>query len=542
MDLRAFIKNNREWLAAISTGILLSIAYPPAEVSELAWLALVPLLLILKNSKMSFRLGFTTGAVFWIANLYWISRVTIAGWLVLALYCSIYFGLFAAAYPLLRRTLPSNWWGNLSLMLTGALLWSGLEWLRGRLFTGFSWNQLAVSQYANTVIIQSADWGGIYAVSALIMVMNLAIALTIERYVDKRGEWGRRPHTELIAAVMLVAVFFAYGIDRVSIEPAEDGRSARLALVQPNVEQTEKWDEAHISMIYERLERLSLSALPFADVIVWPETAVPEFLRDSPRCLDLIARLHNGHSQLLIGSMDYEVADVGDYIYYNSAFLIDERGHLAGRYDKQHLVLFGEYVPFERYLTFLGALTPIEASFTPGDEPTILELGPEKIPSAVLICFEDTFAHLARNAVKKGARLLVNQTNNAWFDPTSGSRQHLAQNVFRTVENRVPMVRCANTGISGLIDAQGRVKDILTDADGSVMTEGFLTVRPVAAPDDMELTVQTTSNGLFGRVCASLAGLILIRLGFDRCKRRQARVKKQTANSANLNSKNGTDC
>ncbi len=521
MDLKVFIKSNRAWIVAVLTGILLSIAYPPLEISELAWFAVVPLLLLIRNSHKPFRLGLATGAAFWIANLYWIARVTIAGWLVLALYCSIYFGLFAATYPLLRRNLPRNWWGNLALMFSSALLWSGLEWLRGRLFTGFSWNQLAVSQYANTVIIQSADWGGIYAVSALIIFMNLAIALTIERYLEKRGDRGRRPHTELIAAVMLVALFFAHGIEKVSVEPPKDARSATLALVQPNVEQTEKWDEDHISMIYERLERLSLSALPFADVIVWPETAVPEFLRDSPRALDLIAKLHDGKTQLLIGSMDYEVADAGEYIYYNSALLIDERGHLIEKYDKQHLVLFGEYVPFERYLAFLGALTPIEASFTPGDKPTILNLGPQNIPSAVLICFEDTFAHLARNAVKKGARLLVNQTNDAWFDPSSGSRQHLAQSVFRTIENRVPMVRCANTGISGLIDAQGRVRDILTDAEGSVMTEGFLTVSPRPALDDMELTFQTASNGLFGRICAAIAAIMLLWLCCDRWNRRR---------------------
>jgi apolipoprotein N-acyltransferase len=190
--------------------------------------------------------------------------------------------------------------------------------------------------------------------------------------------------------------------------------------------------------------------------------------------------------------MDTAWLDGGERRYYNSSFLFDTNGSIVAGYDKQHLVLFGEYVPLDEYLPFMKAMTPISASFSKGSTGTVFRL-PEKegFAFSVLICFEDTMARLARKAVRNGARLLVNQTNDAWFDVSSGSRQHMIHCVFRCIENRVAAVRATNTGISCRIDRYGRVMDVLDDGQGQHLVAGFKVVSPALRPVDEEQTFYT---------------------------------------------------
>lgn len=496
--------------AAVLTGLLLAAAFPPLELREAAWIALVPLLVAVRfvSPRDALRLGFAAGALGWLLSIHWLSRVTVAGWCLLSLYCALYVGAaawFAARWW--RRHGTDRFLPNLAFMAGLAAWWAGLEWVRSHFATGFPWNALGVSQYRNAALLQVAAWGGVYAVSALIVWVNAGIAATVLRYAERGGRWGRRPHPELFAAFLLVALAFAGGVYRIRGMDLGETR-LRAALIQTNIPQDDKWDEAKVELIYQRLRDLTLAALHSGplDLVIWPESALPDDVRSSPPSYDLVYTLCTNGVPILVGSMDTEWPDAGPPRYFNSTFLFDAEGMLAGAYDKRHLVPFGEYVPLRRLLPFMKAMTPIPDSFTPGRTSTVFRLSSPPVSFSALICFEDTVAPLARTSVRNGARLLVNQTNDAWFDPSSASRQHMAQCVLRCVENAVPAVRVANTGVTCHIDRRGAVRAILADDRGGTVFEGFIPVTVEVPPDDMPLTFYTRHGDLFA-VTALLAGL-----------------------------------
>lgn len=493
------------WLGAVLSGVLLTVSFPPLEWKELAWLALVPLLLSIRHAspRRALQLGCVAGTVFWLFNIYWLTRVTIPGWIALSLYCALYTGVFAmAASWLMRQWGTQRWHTNLALILLLPLAWAGLEYARSTLFTGFAWNPLGGSQYDRISLIQVAVWGGVYLVSALVLMINTAIALTVLRYVRVRGHWGRRPHPELMFAFLLLVLVFIYGV-RVVRDGQPGGTPVRVSLIQPNIPQYEKWTREFVDTIYDRLYTLTHMALRAGepDLVIWPETAVPDFIRTSRRSYDLVEKLTALRTPILVGSMDIALDEDGPPRYFNSSMLFADEGELIEVYDKQHLVMFGEYVPLEGLLPFLRAMTPIQASFDAGRESTVFRLEQPEAAFAVLICFEDTVAALSRRAVRAGARMLVNQTNDAWFDPSSASLQHMTHSVFRAVENRVPVVRAANTGISCSIDVFGRVTE---DPMGS-MVHGFKTTRVDVAPEDLSYTFYTRHGDVFGWIGVGIA-------------------------------------
>lgn len=497
------------WIVATASGALLYAAFAPLEISEAAWIALVPLMVALRfqaERAGAFRMGLLAGAVFWIASIWWLSRVTIVGWLVLAMYCAIYIGLFALAiHEWLRRFGAERILPNLGMMVFAACAWAGLEWFRSTFATGFAWNPLGASLYRNIALLQPAAWGGAYAVSALIVWVNAGIAVTVIRYIERRGRWGRRPHVETMLGVLVLALTFWGGARRAQ-SLADGPRELRVALIQTAIPQDEKWDAEKVELIYSRLSDLTRAAhrAGTPDLVIWPETALPDDVRYSQPSYDLVYALCQLGAPILVGSMDSEWPEDAKPRFFNSSFLFDTEGRVVERYDKQHLVMFGEYVPFQQALPFLKAMTPIQESFTAGTNATIFRLEQPSVSFATLICFEDTVSHLARRAVKAGARLLVNQTNDAWFDPSSASRQHMAQCVLRVVETGVPALRAANTGVTCWIDRRGVVASVLQDANGGTIFPGFLNVMARPAPDDLDLTfyarhgdVLPISAGLF---------------------------------------------
>jgi apolipoprotein N-acyltransferase len=256
--------------------------------------------------------------------------------------------------------------------------------------------------------------------------------------------------------------------------------------------------------------------------VVWPETAVPDDILRSRRSYDLVSGLLTNGVPILVGSMDTEW--IGDYrpVHYNSSFLFEpDQGPLQG-YDKRHLVLFGEYVPLQRFLPFMTAMTPIQASFTPGSTSTVFRLEEPDITFSALICFEDTVAHLARESVRNGARLLINQTNDAWFDVSAASRQHMAQCVFRCVENRVPAVRVGNTGVSCCIDPYGRVYDVLEKKDGGTVFPGFKNTSVLVPPPDRAPTFYTRKGDMLGGSAAMLSVTLFLAMVLPHLLRRRA--------------------
>lgn len=515
------LSSKRRWqvgwrlLACVISGGLLASAFPPIEGSEAAWVALVPILLIARFSGpwAALRWGFLSGMAFWLCSLTWLLQlgrtgvvwpVAVLCWVGLAAYCSIYNALFlcvaAGLFKMVYRADgdsredPSSWGAaalqmlrNVGLICAVSLAWVGSEYLRSVLFTGFPWNQLGVSQYRNLAVIQLAEWGGVYAVSAVVMIMNAAITMMLLRmgnvYLHRQRT---RFQVELAFGLLVCVLCWSHGI-RV-LRKAEwrhvDDASMRVALVQPNIEQLKKWSNDDIQIIYDNLERytdLALNSKDKIDLVVWPETALPGPLKSDPEVAAFVRGLATNGVPMLLGSMQVIPGDPNaehwleaNPTFFNSSFLVDANGEIIGEYNKRHLVPFGEYLPFDRRFKFMHDLAPLGFSCKPGETSTVFRVnalqldsdGSPKaniVPFSTLICFEDTVASLARASVLNGARALVVQTNDAWFDPSAGSLQHLSHCVFRSVENRVAAARCANTGISCLIERTGNIKGFETE-------------------------------------------------------------------------------
>ena len=527
--LRGLIRSPGFWgraAAVIAGGLLLACAYPlppalgPLEGASTAWLALVPLIMVARcgSRRAAFGYGWLGGMAFWLLTLVWVLQlrhtwgylpVVILCWIALAGYCALYTALFgrlvAAWFPWPSRADaveaaagdrdPSGRaaaWRELLLLPALPVLWAGLEMMRGHLFTGFPWNALGVSQARNIGLLQLAALGGVPLLSALVMLVNTALALMAFSAVARITGRGprRRFHPELMLALVAVAGGWVWGTGELHrIEREADVTGFQTGLIQPAIPQPAKWDDAAADATYATLHRqseLALYARP--DLLIWPETAIPDVYRYEPYAQSVVRSIVTNGVPLLLGTMDMQ-EDARGRLWFNSALLVAPDMTIVETYHKRHLVPFGEYIPFERTLPLLGRLAPLGFSCTPGEAPVVFRFPVREregrpaatVPFAVLICFEDIMAAQARDAVRAGARALVNLTNDAWFDGSSAAEQHMLHAVFRAVENRVPMIRSTNTGLSAFIERTGRIKEALWLADRAAPVEGFA-VNTVAVP------------------------------------------------------------
>ncbi len=516
-----YLRRGAPWFAAIASGILLAISFPPVEAGDAVWVSLVPLIIALRFAppKLGLRLGFCAGAVWWLGAVFWLHHVTYVGWFLLALYCALYTGLFGWLVAKWFQRFGVSFLANLGLMIFAPLFWAGSEFVRYTFASGFPWNALGVALYRNVVLIQLASFGGAFLVSAVIVAMNVALATGMLGYFARRKLKGmpmvlgwiqRAP--ELLVGLLVLSLSYTAGAQILRTVP-EGERTIRVALIQPAIPQDEKWDQEKMDFIYSRLTNLTQTVMHLGklDLIVWPETALPDDLRYSEPSYNVVRDLATNGTPMLVGTMDVIFPDNGENIYLNSSMLVDSSARLVAQYDKRHLVPFGEYVPFRHLLPFMKAMTPIQASFSAGITSTVFRLENARAAFSALICFEDAISQLARESVRNGARLLINQTNDAWFDPSAGSRQHMAQCVFRCVENHVPALRSANTGVSCLIDARGRILPSLADAVSTRFCAAFYTHIVTLAPDDLPLTFYTRHGDVFA-VAAMIVTLLAILL------------------------------
>jgi apolipoprotein N-acyltransferase len=512
MHLAESIRRFSPWIGAALTGLLLFASFPPFEWAVSAWVALVPLMLAVRDvrPRRALALGLLGGAVFWIPSISWLRHVSAPGAVGLALYCALYVMGFALIVSIGCRWLGvERWWKNMGLVLTFAAAWVALEYFRSIFATGFAWNSLGATQYRNVYLIQAARWGGVYAVSAVVVAVNAAIALTLLQYIDQDGRW-KRPHPELMLAVLVLAAMMLDGKHHLRL-PAPPSQPLRVALIQPNIPQPYFFMPEKFSFIRDTLRQLSNDSMAGGkpDLLIWSETADPEELRSSSEAYSLAYELVTNGVPLLAGSIDTEWTDEGP-LYYNCTFLVDASGKIVQGYDKRHLVIFGEYVPLEHLFPFLKAVTPIEGGFTPGSTSTVFRLDKPSVAFSVLICFEDTVASLSRESVRNGARLLINETNDGWFEPSWASKQHMILCVFRSVENNVPVIRCANTGVSCVIDRSGRVMAMLTDENGCPRVVGFKTASVDVPDETLPPTFYTRHGDVFALSCTGLLWSALI--------------------------------
>jgi len=539
--------------AAIASASLLASAFPPVEAAEGAWVGVVPLILLARftRGRAAFLWGFLSGCLFWGMSLVWLLSLhrtggpvllVSLGWVLLSAYCACYSGLFvllaSRAFTMLpagsrlvaeegARQIARGMLHNVSLMLLFCVFWVGLEYGRCSLFSGFPWNALGVSQYRNLAVIQVAEWSGVHGVSAILVLINAALALTgLRLFAVYTGRTRARVHVELMLGLAVCAAVWVGGVARVRALVAEEqaNTEVRIAAVQPNVPQVEKWTDEFVSDIMLRLRtQTECVAAVNPDLVVWPETAVPSDVDRDALAIVLVDDMARLCGSLLLGAIEVELAGAigqgrggGTRVrYFNSSFLYDGEGRRVDVYRKRHLVPFGEYVPLSRYLPVLDRLAPLGFSCAAGREATVFRLAHPDVMFSVLICFEDAFGYLAREGVLRGARLLINQTNDAWFDGSSAARQHMSHCVFRCVENRVPAVRATNSGITCFISRSGMIDETTENilASGEEGETQYRTAGVRVPGSDMALTVYTRyGDRLFALPCfvAVLAAFVLV--------------------------------
>jgi len=457
---------------ALLGGLLMALSFPlgpplPSAVSGAWWVAgwvcLAPLIIASLSCRSAAGAGATGlayGLVAYTLMLAWmhpflvrwayVGTLSAAGIvLLLASYVSLYAGAFAVVIRFVGRRL-----GVSQALLIAPFAWAGLELARDRLLTGFPWGLLGYTQQSVLPCIQVADLAGVYGVSFLLACgSSIAAGLTLPVFSP-----GTRPgRAALLLPAAAIGAGLAYGAARLSSAPSvEDGLP--VALIQANVPQEEKWDPAERDRIErEHVAMTRRAAENGARLVVWSESSIPISLTQHP---DYAARLSSlakeTGSDLLVGSVAYEEGPAGRFPY-NSVFSVVAGQGVAGRYDKRKLVPFGEYVPLKKLLFFLEPLVEEASDFHAGDpDGGILRAAGVKL--GILICYEAIFPELARREAGQGAGVLVNMTNDAWYGDSAMPRQHLAQAVLRAVENRRFLLRCANTGISAVVEPSGRIR------------------------------------------------------------------------------------
>jgi apolipoprotein N-acyltransferase len=321
--------------------------------------------------------------------------------------------------------------------------------------------------------------------------------------------------SDIFLPLFVIVAAFAFGSVRVRDQNPPTS-TFRVTLIQPSIPQTLIWDENENTNRFYQLLALSENALKNkTDLLIWPESAVPEFSKPVFYAITNLVRAH--HVWLIFNADDAvwrpDAKNKDDYDDFNAAFLFDPNGDCAGIYHKQKLAIFGEYIPLVRWLPFVKYLTPITGSFTSGNQPVTFELSDPNVKAAPLICFEDVFPQLARKCVRDDTDFLVNLTNDGWFSESAEQWQHMANAVFRAVENGVPLVRCANNGLTCWIDSNGRVREIFKDKNGSVYGVGSMTIElPLSQSAGNRTTTFYNRHGdMFGWACVAVAILVLFR-------------------------------
>jgi apolipoprotein N-acyltransferase len=339
-------------------------------------------------------------------------------------------------------------------------------------------------------VIQIAAWTGVYGVSALLVLVNTALAWTaVER---------RRPAAAAALGVAGAAIAATLLVGRAHLAPV-DAPTVPVAVVQGNIPQAVKWDAAFKAETLSIYGALTRAAAPGSRLVVWPEAAMPAYVRFEPGALRWLTDLAaDARVPLLVGVPDAET-DGRKVSYLNSAFLV-ESGGLRGRYDKMHLVPFGEYVPLKRLLFFVEAIAAEIGDFTPGRQVTIFPL--EGAAFGTVICYEVIFPDLFRRFVAEGASFMTNITNDAWFGDSGGPVQHLAMVPLRAVENRIAIARAANTGVSAFVLPSGAIQSTLP-----LGTRGTLRAD---LPLRRERTFYTRFGDVFAYACAALTGAALL--------------------------------
>jgi len=435
------------------------LSFPRYGHAAAAWIALAPLLLALVRqpgirTRRAFLLGLVAGAVYFGGTVYWTPAVMqtfgglnwplalVVGGLLVA-YLALFPAVFAVVVALLVRTLGAR------ALLLAPTVWVATELARRYVLGGFPWVLLGASQASVIPIVQSASVAGVYGLSALVVLGSAAAVMAAV---------GRGRDRVVVPACTLVLIggLAAWGHWRVQEGSLlRNGDPVRIALAQGNIRQEEKWSQASAAHILDTYLRLTMQAAnEGATLVVWPESATPFlFEHDAGGRAAITEVVRSRGIHLLFGSDQFEPGTPPRY--FNSAFLLNPAGAIAGVYKKTHLVPFGEYVPLKRLLFFAAPLVEAVSDFSPGEQAVVMSMGSHTLSTA--ICYEVVYPDLIADFVQRGSQLLTTITNDAWYGYSSAPYQHFEQAALRAVEQGRYLIRAANTGISGIVDPYGRV-------------------------------------------------------------------------------------
>jgi apolipoprotein N-acyltransferase len=535
-------------LAALA-GLMLAAAFPGLELAGLAWIG--PGILLAstfgKTGWDRFRIGYVGGLAFYLAALYWLLHIPYrwhgiplgpaAGWLALSSYLALYpavwvwlltncpnakfdksqteagFGLSITSDQW-RSFLPETWGQRALWALSGAACWVALEMVVARLFSGFPWLILGITQWKMIPLIQVASVTGVYGVSFLLVWASLSLLSAGVMLLRGSPSTSMRL-AEIFIPFVIISVLFQFGFREVK-QVAPASRTLKVTFIQPSIPQTLIWDASKDEERFQHLIQLTREGLTNrTDLVFWPEAAIPKLLRYDKSTYQTVTELARQHKVwMIVGADDAEPRhdSPGKARYFNSSFLISPQGELLQGYRKRGLVIFGEYIPLVRWLPFMKFFTPISDGFTAGDRPVHFELPDFRVKTSPLICFEDVFPRWARECAEPETDFLVNLTNDGWFGQSGEPWQHAASSVFRAVENRVPLLRCTNTGLTCWVDSEGRLRQIFRDSKGSIYGPGIMTAEiPLRGSPDNRRTFYNKHGDVFGWFCVVLTSLMLLR-------------------------------
>ncbi len=532
-------------MAAAASGLLVAGLFPPFHLPALVWVALVPMLAVLwsldgkRAAWKGLGIGWLAGTVSSLAQFNWLAEVSLLGVVVLPVYLGLYWGVFGAFAALIgnpwrerrERGTLEECLRSLRVGFCHAAVWAGLEWLRGWLFTGFGWNGLGVAFHETPAMAQAADLLGVSGLAMVPVFFQTVLVQTGRRMIASARDGKRRTRLDFGFAALIVGLLLCYGIIRMAAEGRGESVRLKTLLVQINIPQDAArvlWDPLDVHLAYEdetigalegladkdskRLEEAMEKSpaggisLSWPDWVMWPESALTgRFYRAHDGSWATWQENHDsieqvrtaGPFQLIQGTNELEAEKTEDDMLvmkekgraWNSLAVMSPDNELQ-TYQKHHLVIFGETIPFVDSIPFLKKIYEQQAgieyggSFTPGVsfEPlAIPTAGGTMIGAIPTICFEDTVGRLTRKFVRPGPQVIVNVTNDGWFRESAAAAQHFANARFRAIELRRPMLRCANNGVSAAVDSTGSTAhpdtgkpQVLVDENGSHFTRGSL--------------------------------------------------------------------
>jgi apolipoprotein N-acyltransferase len=441
----------KAYIFALISALLFCLTFPPLPLGFLAYFSLVFLIFACENQKDwdVFKLGYIWGLITNSLLLFWIAYaapIAIPGTIGAILVLSLYPALLLLLFNQIQKKLKEK------AIFFLPFLWVGMEYLRSLGEIGFPWLNLAYTQTYYLELIQYASFTGVWGVSFWVVLLNVLVFLAIKNFENlKKFSW--------LASIFLVFLIIPYVHGKMVIPDLKQKKDIKVALLQGNIPPDIKWHPDSLDYNFRVYTKMTQEAAQKeVDLIIWPETASPCYLIHEPLYFHLVQSLaENLNTPLVVGSNEYKVSGHHEYVYYNSVFFFIPGYNFPEAHYKLQLVPFSERIPFSDKVHVLDKIELGTADFSPGQEYVIFQHPKGRF--ATLICFEIIFPNLVREFVKRDAEFLVNITNDAWFGKTHGPFQHARIAIFRAIENRISIARCANTGISFFVDPYGRMSN-----------------------------------------------------------------------------------